>query len=132
MAVTARDLSIASLTAVRAKDRQGWLSLFEDDAVVEDPVGKSVLDPAGNGHRGLEAIGRFYDNVIAGQKRFEFRIDQSFLCGSEVANVAVFDITLPDDRAITVNLVINYKMSPRGKIAALRAFWEIEKIPGFS
>ena len=50
--VTAREMSKRSMAAIEGKDRDGWLSLFAEDAVVEDPIGPSMLDPEGLGHRG--------------------------------------------------------------------------------
>jgi hypothetical protein len=47
------------------KSATAWLALFAADAVVQDPVGQSPLDPVGEGHRGHDAIGRFWDTVIA-------------------------------------------------------------------
>lgn len=43
----ARDASLASMEAVEAGDRDTWLALFADDAVVEDPIGPSAFDPDG-------------------------------------------------------------------------------------
>lgn len=120
----ARELAIASLSAVRAGNRAAWLALFDDDAIVEDPVGKSPLDPAGKGHRGKEAIGAFYDNVIAHNKAFDFRIDRSYLCGNEAANAATFTITFPNGKTSEMGLIIVYRVTDAGKIAHLRAFWE--------
>jgi steroid Delta-isomerase len=120
---TARDLAIASLDAVRAKDREGWLALFTDDAVVEDPVGKSPLDPSGQGHRGRAAIARFYDEVIARNEAFDYRIRESHLCGN-VASAATFTITGADARQGELDLVTIHRMSADGRIAALRAFWK--------
>ena len=40
------------VAAVEAKDRAAFLANFADDAVVEDPVGPSPLEPTGRGHRG--------------------------------------------------------------------------------
>ena len=54
-----------SMRNVKAKDKTAWLALFADDAVIEDPVGVSPLDPSGQGHRGKAAIARFWDTVIA-------------------------------------------------------------------
>lgn len=127
MTKTARDLCIASLSAIKAGDRAGWLALYADDAVVEDPVGKSPLDPTGKGHRGKEAIGAFYDNVIAHNKSFDFRIDRSFLCGDEVANLATFTITFPNGETREMDLIINYRVNGAGRIASLRAFWEFSQ-----
>jgi len=62
---TAQDLGRASMAAVEVHDREAWLALFAEDAVVQDPIGPSAFDPEGKGHRGPEAIAAFYDNVIA-------------------------------------------------------------------
>ena len=51
-----------SMEAVHKKDKQAWLDNFADDAVVEDPIGVSALDPTGKGQRGKEAIERFWDD----------------------------------------------------------------------
>ena len=45
--ISARDLGQASMAAVEAGDRQAWLGLFAEDAVVEDPIGPSAFDPEG-------------------------------------------------------------------------------------
>ncbi len=119
-----RDLSRASMAAVAAGDREGWLALFSDDAVVEDPIGPSAFDPEGRGHRGRAAIAAFYDQVIAPNDSVTFTIHQSFLCGEEVANVGVIRIALPGGTAVEVDGVYTYRRGPDGRIAALRAFWE--------
>ncbi len=48
-----------------ASARGAWIALFAPDGVVADPVGPSMFDPDGLGHRGTEAIAAFYDSVIA-------------------------------------------------------------------
>ena len=89
----ARDAAIHSITCVQNKDREGWLSMWEQDGIIEDPVGPSPLDPEGKGHRGIEKIAAFYDNVIApGDIRFHIR--QTFACGSECANVGTITTRL--------------------------------------
>ena len=59
-----------------AKDRDGWLGLFADDAMVEDPVGPSCSMP-GQGHHGIEAITDFYDNVISQSENINFTVRRS-------------------------------------------------------
>ena len=61
----AQELSFLSRDFAVAKDKKNWLALFDKDALVQDPIGKSPLDPEGNGHKGLVAIEKFYDTVIA-------------------------------------------------------------------
>jgi ketosteroid isomerase-like protein len=125
---TAQDLGKASMAAVEVHDREAWLALFTEDSVVQDPIGPSVFDPEGKGHRGLEAIAAFYDNVIAANESIKFTIQQSFLCGDEVANVGVIRITFAGGSAVEVDGVYTYRRSPEGKIAALRAYWEVDAV----
>jgi ketosteroid isomerase-like protein len=125
---TARDLGKASMAAGEAHDREAWLALFDEDSSVEDPIGPSMFDPEGKGHRGLEAIAAFYDNVIAANESIHFTIADSFLCGDEVANVGIIRITFPGGSAVEVDGVYTYRRSPTGKIAALRAYWEADAI----
>lgn len=125
---TARELAEASMAAVEAGDRQGWLDLFAEDAVVEDPIGPSAFDPEGKGHRGREAIAAFYDNVIGVNESIRFSVEKSFACGDEVANVGVITITLVGGAAVEVDGVYTYRRSPDGRIAALRAYWEADRV----
>ena len=125
---TARELGQASMAAVEARDRTGWLALFADDGVVEDPIGPSAFDPEGKGHRGLEAIAAFYDTVIAANESIVFDIRQSFLCGEEAANVGVIRITFAGGTAVEVDGIYIYRRSPDDRIASLRAFWEPDAI----
>jgi steroid Delta-isomerase len=120
------------MAAVAAGDRDGWLALFADDAVVEDPIGPSAFDPEGRGHRGREAIAAFYDAVIAPNESLVFTIRHSFLCGEEVANVGVIRITLGGGVAVEVDGVYTYRRSPDGRIAALRAYWEPDAVRSVS
>jgi ketosteroid isomerase-like protein len=116
------------MAAVEAHDRDAWLALFADDALVQDPVGPSAFDPEGVGHRGPEAIAAFYDNVIAANESITFDIRQSFLCGDEVANVGVIRITFGGGSAVEVDGVYTYRRTADDKIASIRAFWEPDAI----
>lgn len=123
----ARDAAIASMRAVEAGDRAGWLALFAPDAVVEDPIGPSMFDPEGAGHRGHEGIGAFYDSVVSsGAVRFEIR--ESYAAGDECANVGTITTTFADGSRAVVDGVYTYRIGPDGKVVALRAFWEADAI----
>jgi len=124
----ARDVAKQSMALTEGRDREGWLGLFADDAVVEDPVGPSLFDPEGKGHRGREAITAFYDNVIMMSEKIEFTIRDSYECGSEVANVGQIRITLPGDQVGIVPIVNIYRVNDAGKLVALRSFWEADKL----
>jgi steroid Delta-isomerase len=127
--VNARELARRSQAAVAAKDRSAWLALFADDAVVQDPIGPSPLDPGGGGHRGAAAIAAFYDTVIATAEQITFEIESSYLCGDEVADVGVIRTMLPGGRQVAVvRGVYTYRSNGDGKLAALRAFWEFDAL----
>ena len=134
--LSARDLARRSQAAAMTKDRAAWLSLFTPDAVVADPIGPSPLDPAGDGHRGPAAIAAFYDNVIARAEKIEFDIERTYLCGNEVADVGTIRTTLAGGSHVAVvRGVFTYRGDGDGKLAALRAFWEIaavELVPALS
>lgn len=126
---TARDLARRSQAAVWAKDRAGWLSLFAPNAVVEDPIGPSPFDKSGTGHRGPQAIAAFYDAVIAPNDLITFEIESSYLCGDEVADVGVIRTLLPGGTHVAiVQGVYTYRSNGAGQLAALRAFWEFDKV----
>ncbi len=127
--MNARELARRSQAAVAAKDRSAWLALFADDAVVQDPIGPSPLDPGGAGHRGAAAIAAFYDTVIATAEQITFEIERSYLCGDEVADVGVIRTVLPGGRQVAVvHGVYTYRSNGDGKLAALRAFWEFDAL----
>lgn len=121
---TVRDLARRSQAAAGAGDRAAWLGLFAPDAVVQDPVGPSPLDPAGAGHRGTAAIAAFYDTVIGRVERLSFEIERSYLCGDEVADVGSIRLSLPGGSTAVVRGVFTYRGDGNGKLSALRAYWE--------
>ncbi|APE33000.1 ketosteroid isomerase [Nocardia mangyaensis] len=123
---SARAAGLASQAAVRAKDKAAWVALFAEDGIVEDPVGPSGFDPDGVGHRGHAAIGAFWDKAIAMTESIEFRFEDSFACGNEIAFTGLIRTTL-GGHVIDAEGVFTYKVDAEGKIAALRAFWEVER-----
>jgi ketosteroid isomerase-like protein len=112
---------------VRDRNRAAWLALFAEDAVVEDPVGVSPLDPTGKGHRGQEAIGRFWDMVIA-PGHTTMHVRESYPSGNECANVVSLVNRMPNGNEIAVDTVIVYRVDDRGKLVSLRAYWEFDKV----
>ncbi len=111
---------------IAAGDREAWLANFAEDAVVEDPVGPSPLDPTGKGHRGRAAIGDFWDRVI-GPCAVRFAIDRCYTCGDEIANVGTIYNTLPgSDGEIGAEGVFVYRVDAAGKIVSLKAYWDYE------
>lgn len=127
----ARAAAKRSMDAVHSKDRRAWLDNFADDAIVEDPIGPSPLDPDGKGHRGRRAIAAFWDEQI-GPNRVVFDIKESYAAGSEVANVGTIAIAMKSGVITLVDGVFTYRVNEAGKLVALRAFWEVDKAKVFA
>jgi steroid Delta-isomerase len=123
----ARAASRRSMDAVSRGAKDEWLALFAEDAVLEDPVGESMFDPTGAGHRGRAAIGAFWDLAIANVERFEFVIRDSFAAGNEVANVGTITAFLPGGSRVDTEGVFVYRVDENGMIRSVRAFWETER-----
>lgn len=119
----ARLASQRSMDAVHRKDKQAWVDNFADDAIVEDPIGPSILDPSGTGQRGKVAIAAFWDKLI-GPNRVFFDVRESYAGGLECANVGSVNTVLPNGAVMIVNGVFTYRVNEAGKVVALRAYWE--------
>jgi steroid Delta-isomerase len=113
-----------SREAAVARDKEAWLAVFADDAIVEDPIGPSHFDPEGTGHRGKEAISKFYDMAIA-PSELTFNFDKTYECGNEEANVGHIVIRARGYEVIAEG-VFTYRVNDDGMIVALRAFWEVD------
>jgi len=127
----ARAASQRSMEACHEKNKQAWVDNFADDAIIEDPIGPSPLDPEGKGHRGKAAIERFWDNQIA-PNRLMFNIRESYAAGSECANVGSITVVMPGGAAMCVTGVFTYRVNEAGKLAAMRAYWQFDGLKTYS
>ena len=113
---TAKELAETSLQLTKERDRAGWLGLFAPDAIVEDPVGGKV-------HRGIDAITEFYDSTISTVESFDYEIERSYLCGTEVAVVIRFAIVAAGF-TLDMDVVNIYAAGDDGRLTSLRSFWD--------
>ncbi|EFQ82315.1 nuclear transport factor 2 (NTF2) domain protein [Aeromicrobium marinum DSM 15272] len=125
----ARAASQRSYSAVARGDLDEWLTVYAEDAVIEDPVGPSMFDAEGRGHHGHDAIRAFWEQAIAPIDAFEFTITDSFANpGSNTcANVGRIRTTFADGSFSTTDLVMVYTVGDDGRVASMRAFWEPER-----
>ena len=117
-----KDIPVASLSAVKNKDREGWLALFAEDAIVEDPVGPCSWDPEGKGQRGKAAIAAFYDMFADFQESLDYEIHHMEARGNEVATFLTLHISMKDGTKTATKAINIYEASPEGKIHSLRSF----------
>lgn len=125
----ARRAALLSREYVHSKNREGWLGLYAEDAIIQDPIGVSPIDPEGKGHRGQAAREAFWDNFIA-PANINIDILDSYAAGSEVANHVIISVSIDmgEGKALQqkVHGVITYEVDDQGKLLALRAYWEID------
>jgi steroid delta-isomerase len=109
----------AYVAAYMANDRDAFLDAFADDGVIEDPVGT----PA---HAGRDARGAFWDTVHQLTERMTFDVKDVVVCGSEAA--MVFRIHAGTaDAGIVLDAVDIFQVDDGGKIASMRAYWDMSR-----
>jgi hypothetical protein len=114
-----------SPAAAGARDRAAWVGLFAATGRVEDPVGSTP-------HRGVAAIGRFYDTFI-GPRDVRFHPDVDIVVGPTVVRDGELEVTMASTLTLTVPVYIRYDLQDDAgelKIAALSAFWELPTMVG--
>ncbi len=116
-----------SADAVARGDKQAWLDNFAADAIVEDPIGKSIIDPTGEGFRGKQAIEGFWDKNIS-DKRPMFSLQHSIVSGNECANVGTLTIQFENGMISQLFGVFVYRVNEAGKVTALRTYWEAQDL----
>jgi steroid Delta-isomerase len=119
--------SQSSWRCVQAHDREGWLALMSDDVVIEDPIGKSLTNPDGNGVRGKDAVAAFYDSNI-GANQLTITCEETFPSSSpnEVAHILVLNSKFDGGFTSTVRGVFTYRVDDAGLIANMRGYWNLE------
>jgi hypothetical protein len=128
MAFTRADMLAAaerSPAAAGARDRAAWVGLFATTGRVEDPVGSTP-------HRGVAAIGRFYDTFI-GPRNVRFHPDVDIVVGPTVVRDGELEVTMASTLTLRVPVYIRYDLQDDAgelKIAALSAFWELPTMVG--
>lgn len=119
--------NISSMKHAMAKDKQAWLDLFADNAIVRDPVGKSPLNPNGEGHRGKQEIEAFWDTVIA-NGNVQLDATKRYISGDHHCAVA---ITGKNDMGFVtthIDMLVVYEVNEAGKIVALSAHWDFDEL----
>ena len=116
-----------SWRCVHAHDKQGWLALMADDVVIEDPIGQSFTNPDGNGLRGKEAVGAFYDANI-GANELRVTCEETFPSSSpaEIAHILVLRSKFPNGMISTVRGVFTYRVNDAGLLINLRGYWNMD------
>ena len=115
--------NLQSITLAMKGDREGWLALYADDAVVQDPVGVSPFDASGEGHKGKAAIAKFWDTVI-GPSRLTITVHKRIPSGAKACAVHQSIVnSIGKGRQTEVEMIAIYEVNDAGKITRMSAFW---------
>ena len=106
------------ISSYGAGDLEGIVSVFADDATVEDPVGT----PAFAGHAGLS---RFWDFAHQGDDRQLTPVLEEIRANGDQAVMRfTMQVRAPAINAgIDLSIMEHIQFAPDGRIAHLRAFW---------
>lgn len=115
----------ASPRAVAAHDRNAWVGLFAENAVVNDPVGSTP-------HIGRAAIERFYDTFIA-PNTITFDIAHDFAGPATILRDLTIRITMSTGATVHVPMHLRYELvetAGEPRIDHLAAYWELPAMVG--
>lgn len=119
---------LRSINCAQNGEKESWLALFADDAILHDPVGPSPHDPTGEGFRGKARLEAFWDTMI-GPSNTQIVSRKQIASGPhDCACIASATNTLSEDLSITIEMVVAYRVNDAGLITSLRAFWDQETI----
>lgn len=118
----------AMITAIKAHcrslsthDKEGWLSLWAEDAVLEDPVGVDVF-------RGRDALASEFWAQIESLSPMKLWLERDVIvCGNEAIALLSGAVTLNGRLRRAGPIVDHFTFDIEGKIASMRAFWNYAK-----
>lgn len=116
-----------SYAAVARGDLERWLQVYAEDALLEDPVGPSMFDPLGAGHRGHCGLRAFWALAIEPVASFHFHITDSHANGNTCANIGRITTSFADGSTVDTDLVMVYTVNADGRVTSMRAFWEPDR-----
>jgi steroid delta-isomerase len=123
-AITAHQKSIAY---AMAGEKAKWLALFDEKAVVHDPVGPSPHDPEGKGFRGIAELERFWDIMIAPQDIIAIP-HKRIASGPNTAAVTLSMANKLNGVKLYIEMVAVYVVNDAGKLTSLNAYWDLNAL----
>ena len=119
---------LVSIACAQNGEKEQWLSLFADDAVVHDPVGPSPHDPTGEGFTGKERLKEFWDLMI-GPSTIIITSHKQIAAGPvDCACIATATNHLGEDLSIDIEMIVTYRVNDEGLITSLNAYWDVNAV----
>jgi steroid delta-isomerase len=99
-------------------DKDGWLALWADDAVLEDPVGVDTF-------RGIESIRTTFWKMVDDLSPMKLWLEREVIvCGNEAIAILQGVVTREGSMQHVGPLVDHFTFNDAGKISMMRAFWK--------
>jgi steroid delta-isomerase len=112
-------------TTFSDNDRAGWIGLFAEDGVLEDPVGTRPCV-------GHDELGEFWDTIHAsGHDSYVVPVNTPAVCGLEAAWAFEVHVDAGDVEQV-ISIIDVGRFTEDGRIAHNRAFWDpstVQSIP---
>ena len=125
------DTIVNSPAAVKAHDKEAWMSIFAQYNMVEDPVGSKAHVSGGfdsnTGTRAPGALSRFYDTYIS-PNDITFHVERDTVCGYHVVRDIFLEIRMSPKVSIDVPMHALYELVEENgelRITRLAAHWEL-------
>ncbi|HEV8581183.1 MAG TPA: SgcJ/EcaC family oxidoreductase [Thermoanaerobaculia bacterium] len=103
-----------------ARDREGWLDTFAENATQEDPVGEGT-------RRGRDEIGEFWDRAMSAYESLDIIPRDIFVTGREAAMEWTINAATPEGTP-TFDGVDVFTFDEAARIVSVRAYWERARI----
>jgi len=101
------------------KKKEQWLGLFAPDATHEDPVGVLL-------NEGIEKIGGFWDSFQVNNVEL-WLTEDTIVCGNEAIAFMKARVGPEGQRFESPRIIDQFVFNDEGKIAKLRAFYNVPK-----
>jgi len=104
------------------QDKEGWLSIWADDAVLEDPVGVDTF-------RGIDTLRTtFWDIVELTSPLRLSLLKDVIVCGNEAIAIISARSSWGGSQREVGPIVDHFSFGPDGKITAMRAHWNFAAV----
>lgn len=108
----------AHCRALSCHDKEGWLALWAEDAVLEDPVGVDT-------YRGLETLRSTFWELIDALTPMKLWLERDVIvCGSEAIGILHGVVSREGVLRKVGPIVDHFTFDESGKIKMMRAFWK--------
>jgi steroid delta-isomerase len=99
-------------------DKEGWLSLWAEDAVLEDPVGVDTFT-------GIESIATTFWAMVDALSPMKLWLERDVIvCGNEAIGILFGVVTQEGTLTKVGPIVDHFTFNDDGKIKSMRAFWK--------